>query len=253
HTFANESRVSLFRNEVNRGRVGNYQRLFHELGAGADWILNLDGDDHYTDRHFITRALDAIHANGGAGEIVLYHYQFDITPLKDKGMKLGEHAVLTDGAEYVIQRPLVRSFYHLGAMVNRKAAEGSGFYSYPSLNTDALSIQEVALRGKVIVDDRQIGEWSLKANSETRRSFSELEKERYEIANRSFLQILKASLSDDQMGRYLGNLGITEAKEEIVSLLRGRQFSRALRSLRKHPLAFRHFGREIIKVALGVD
>ena len=54
--FAGDVNIRYYRNTNNIGRVANYRRLLYELANGA-WVINLDGDDCFLDRHYIRRAM----------------------------------------------------------------------------------------------------------------------------------------------------------------------------------------------------
>jgi glycosyltransferase involved in cell wall biosynthesis len=248
--YAEHPKVSIFQNTTNLGRVHNYQRLFYELGEGAEWIINLDGDDFFVDNNFISRAIETISKSSSFDKIVLYHYQFDLRPFKRKIETYGNKACLIDGKEYVIQRPLVRSFYHLGAIVHRNSALQTNFYKYPSLNTDALSLQELALKGRVIIDSRVVGSWSLNEHSETKKSSDKDEAELYDLGNKMFYQMLEKELSEAERARYVHNLNIVTTKNEVTTLLYNRKYLKALSQLVKYPFIPIYFTREIVKSIL---
>ena len=250
--YKNNAKVFLYRNETNIGRVKTYQRLFYELGKNAEWIINLDGDDFFIDNDFIRKAMHLILDHPLSNDIVLYHYQYDVFPFRKK-TALGKNVFLIDGADYVIRRPLVKSFFHLGAIVRRDMALKTNFYRYQSLNTDALSIQELALKGKVIIDLKEVGHWSLNENSETRKAVSPDELELYKIANQQFLVMLGKNLANNQLDEYHKNLNIINTKEEVISIFKKRQFIKAIKGLIGCPAVLLYFYKEIIKSILNIE
>jgi glycosyltransferase involved in cell wall biosynthesis len=248
--FKGHRRISLYRNETNVGRVENYQKLFYQLGKGAEWIINLDGDDFFIRTDFVKKAMENINSIKDSFDVVLYHYQFDINPFKTFD-SLGIGNRIVKGSDYIVNRPLVTSFFHFGAIVNRTKALSTNFYMYPSLNTDALSLQGLALQGYVIVDAAKIGNWSLNENSETKKAISQKEIELYEVANKSFMQVLRQNLTQTQLQQYFHNLEVVQTKEKVISLFRNRHLMKGIRQLVEFPEAFYCFPREVLKSIIG--
>ena len=58
----NDPRIKYIKNSKNLGRVNNYKNLLYEHASG-DYILNLDGDDYYTDKNFVSDAISIIKKN----------------------------------------------------------------------------------------------------------------------------------------------------------------------------------------------
>ena len=57
-----DPRVKYVRNPYNIGRNANYRNLLYSHTTG-DFVVNLDGDDYYTDSDFITEAVKIIECN----------------------------------------------------------------------------------------------------------------------------------------------------------------------------------------------
>ena len=55
----NDPRLRYMRNSNNLGRTGNYKNLLYNHATG-DYVVNLDGDDYYTDPDFISEAVKLI-------------------------------------------------------------------------------------------------------------------------------------------------------------------------------------------------
>ena len=54
--YETDTRFRYFRNARNLGRVGNYHHTLYDLATG-EWVINLDGDDFYTDNRYISRLM----------------------------------------------------------------------------------------------------------------------------------------------------------------------------------------------------
>jgi cellulose synthase/poly-beta-1,6-N-acetylglucosamine synthase-like glycosyltransferase len=55
----NDPRLKYVLNTCNLGRVANYRNLLCNHATG-DYVINLDGDDYYTDPNFISEAVKLI-------------------------------------------------------------------------------------------------------------------------------------------------------------------------------------------------
>ncbi|HEY1869535.1 MAG TPA: glycosyltransferase family 2 protein, partial [Chitinophagaceae bacterium] len=58
--FETDTRLRYYRNTQNSGRVANYKKTLEQYVNG-DWVVNLDGDDYFTDLSFISKAIQLIY------------------------------------------------------------------------------------------------------------------------------------------------------------------------------------------------
>lgn len=63
--YLTDSRLKYHRNTKNLGRVGNYHNTLYNVASG-EWVVNLDGDDYFTDNKFISIGMSRILENEGA-------------------------------------------------------------------------------------------------------------------------------------------------------------------------------------------
>jgi glycosyltransferase involved in cell wall biosynthesis len=157
-----DSRLRYHRNKVNLGRVGNYRNTLYHLATG-DWIVNLDGDDYYTDPRFISAAIASIVQDP---EIVIVaarrksesggpiHYGDDITV---KGLQVIRN--IYDPAYH---------FAHLATIYNRRAAIRADFYRFNVISSDWESLYRLAATGKVRFLNRLVGVWRRSAENASR-------------------------------------------------------------------------------------
>lgn len=84
------SKVKYIRNERNLGRVANYRNTLYSHTTG-DWIVNLDGDDYYTDKTFISRAINEILSQN---DIVCFfgNKKFPAQLMKYHQFKISDHS-----------------------------------------------------------------------------------------------------------------------------------------------------------------
>lgn len=155
--YKNYLQIKLFTNPKNLGRVANYKYTLENYVSG-EWVVNLDGDDYFTDNTFISSAMNQImqkndvvflqagHIVVGPGGTILQH----VMP------SIAAEFVTIDGTEYFLN---FNHFSHLATIFNRKAAVSLGFYLYDILSADIESFLRLALNGKVIFMRRTVGAW----------------------------------------------------------------------------------------------
>ena len=208
--YKNIPNISIFQNRNNMGRVINYQKLFYDYAREAEWVINLDGDDWFTDPNFIDRSMKEIEDNNKYDRIVLYHSQLDIRPFKKKKLKkINSNSLLIYGKDYFIDRPLLSSWSHFSAIIRRSAAIQLPFYKFDSLNTDALSIRLLSLEGYVIINNQNVGTWNFNEFSESNKSTTITEIERCKANEALFLSLSKEKLTDDDLIQFDRNIMVS--------------------------------------------
>ncbi len=153
-----DSRLKYVRNSHNIGRTSNYKNLLFVHSTG-DYVINLDGDDYYTDPDFITEAVKLINGNqevmmvvarattkGSAGEYISeIPYQKNAT-----GMEILNK--LPDGTHFLM---------HMAVLYARKPALELDFYRSSAISSDWESLYRLSLRGIVKYLDRNVGVWRI--------------------------------------------------------------------------------------------
>ena len=155
-------KVTVFQTPRNLGRVGNYHYMLYEKATG-DWVVNLDGDDYYSDPSFISTAIrrlqehpSAIMYVAGASELKEEKGTITHSPIY-----LDNNVTLLSGIDYVL------NFYkmgtvgqHFSVLYNRAQALSTGFYILDSLGADTDSICRLALKGDVVIEKKWVGVWT---------------------------------------------------------------------------------------------
>ena len=67
--FLKDARVNYYKNNQNIGRVKNYRKALYEYATG-EWVINLDGDDYFTDSGFVSKAIEDITKDGNEHVLV---------------------------------------------------------------------------------------------------------------------------------------------------------------------------------------
>jgi glycosyltransferase involved in cell wall biosynthesis len=174
-----DRRFRYVRNDRNLGRVANYRNALTRLALG-EWVLMLDGDDFLSDPAFIRHTCEALERQADpaivfaqAGHRVRYldgsRDDVDILP-----PIRGAECVLA-GGDYLRFVFETAFFTHLGALYNRRAALGVGFYTAEISSSDMDSLLRLALEGKVLVLKTIAGCWVQHgSNTSARLSLGEL-------------------------------------------------------------------------------
>ncbi len=162
-SWAHDVRLRCHRNAHNIGRVANYRQGLYDQAQG-DWVVMLDGDDFYTDPHFISDAIAALRNFESeapvfvqAGHTSTYmngeHSDTDIIPDID-----GSFALL-DSGRYLQLIFKTGFFTHLGILFNRVRAIKQQVYALDISSSEMDSFMRLALDGKVLLMRRSVGKW----------------------------------------------------------------------------------------------
>jgi len=163
--FLRDPRVRYVRQPQNVGRTANYRCLLHEHSRG-EYVVNLDGDDYYTDPEFIARAIAAI----GASEETV------IVAARTRWHQ-GEHQFVSgipgnrrlSGLKVLSRMPSSGyHFQHMATLYRREPACELDFYRHDCISSDWESLCRLALRGQVVYLDRVVGVWRQHAGNATR-------------------------------------------------------------------------------------
>lgn len=148
--YLSDHRVKYYRNSTNLGRVKNYHHTLYDLTSG-EWVINLDGDDYYTDKSFISRAMNLIlsHEN-----VVCY---FGCKYIYSKMRKyinnsIGKNAYLFNGVFYFINYFKIGRFIHMATLYKREIAiKDQKCYTYEGVQSDFHGIIRLCVQGNVII------------------------------------------------------------------------------------------------------
>jgi glycosyltransferase involved in cell wall biosynthesis len=152
-----DPRLRYYRNERNLGRVANYRHSLYDLASG-EWVVNLDGDDYFTDRNFISAAIALAIADPLIRIVAAGCLTLSPTVAKpwipNPGV-LDGRALLEDG----LRIPYL--FKHMSTLYHRRSAMDIDFYRHDVLSSDWESLFRLAIRSRVAFLPRSIGVWRL--------------------------------------------------------------------------------------------
>ncbi|MEP6595694.1 MAG: glycosyltransferase family 2 protein [Ginsengibacter sp.] len=193
--YLSYSRVKYFKNEKNIGRVANYRRALYEYAMG-EWVINLDGDDYFTNSDYIKNAVESIFTEGFNN--VLFYQGAHI--FKTSGIEhLCEARIRTDqvvlrAKNYIKNFFALNHFSHMSTLYNRRAAISSGFYDKDILSADLYSFLKLAVNEpekKIILSKSVSGVWLQHDQNTTKSSKLSNYIKNFNLYRNIFLQQLK--------------------------------------------------------------
>ena len=165
-----EPRLKYIRNQENLGRVENYRSLLYTHATG-DFVVNLDGDDYYTDPEFIQKSVELIKFNKNIIAVVAR-----ATTLSQRTQfvsKIPKSKILP-GLEILKKLPETSYFVmHMATLYSRLEALKMEFYRSNTISSDWESLYRLMLRGNVGFLDRNVGVWRIHDMNESGSHSSE--------------------------------------------------------------------------------
>lgn len=177
--YIKSNRIKYIKNQVNLGRVKNYHSTLQQQ-TDADWMINLDADDYYSNNKFISEAIAAIQKSANSGTVLFYQGTHIIK--KDGSEIITKSAItapqfLITGEAYFFNYFINKHFSHMATLYNRKLALQSGFYEKNILSADMYSILKLCINYsnlQVILSNNIAGIWlQHNTNSSKTLSFNE--------------------------------------------------------------------------------
>jgi glycosyltransferase involved in cell wall biosynthesis len=140
-SFLNDAKIKYERNSTNIGRVANYRKCLYEYTV-ADWVINLDGDDYYTNDQYISQAMQAIQKND-IDKTLFYQgvhiLKSDrIEKWSEPNIKSSEVVLSAD--DYFLKYFERNYFSHMSTLYHRPIAIASDFYSQDIISSDIFSV-----------------------------------------------------------------------------------------------------------------
>lgn len=181
--FLKNPKVKYCRTPQNLGRVGNYHYSLYDLATG-DYFCVLDGDDYFTDKSFISKAVRIFEKDEAVklvfAKVKVYFEEDRSTfPLEMKKRK----TQIISGKEVFLK---FDKFFvpHLATVVKRSAAIESGYYLLDIISSDWESLLRLLPKIKVGFLDEFVGVWRKhETNASRSPKFSKIEKNLLYINN----------------------------------------------------------------------
>lgn len=159
-----DPRLTYVRNTTNLGRTGNYRNLLRHHATG-DYVVNLDGDDYYTDPEFISEAIKIISQNDNV--IMVVAKALTKSTAEEYVSSIPSQKSAT-GREILRKLPDAKYLLmHMAVLYARKPALEIGFYRSTTISSDWESLYRLALRGCIQYLNRDVGVWRIHESNET--------------------------------------------------------------------------------------
>ncbi|MGF1644436.1 MAG: glycosyltransferase family 2 protein [Thiotrichales bacterium] len=153
-----DPRLRVESNSSNLGRVGNYRHLLYDLACG-EWVVNLDGDDYFSDPGFIS---SAIAVTLREPEVVIVGARVAHRTGTSETAAEGPRAGVIEGLEMLARLDDTRyRLMHPATLYHRDTALRCEFYRVNAASADWESLFRLAARGRVAYLDRVVAVWRL--------------------------------------------------------------------------------------------
>lgn len=157
-------KVKYYRNSTNLGRVKNYHHTLYDLTSG-EWVTNLDGDDYYTDKSFISRAMNLILSH----ENVVCYFGKRYLPNKLKRYSqnlIGKDIYLFNGIFYFTNYFRIGGFAHMGTLYKKSTAvKDQKCYTFSGNQSDFHGIIRMCIYGNIIIAKETGYKWRVHGNN----------------------------------------------------------------------------------------
>jgi glycosyltransferase involved in cell wall biosynthesis len=153
--------INYVHNKTRLGRVANYNNGLSI--ASGKYILNLDGDDYYSDENFVLEAVSILEKNSNI-VAVTFEQEIKNTNGSIKHIK-HKYKGVVDGKKVLKNWFKIGGLSHLSTMYKREKAMQCGFYGSDILSTDWASFLKLCSIGDVYFVRRPIGVWRLHNNN----------------------------------------------------------------------------------------
>lgn len=211
-----ETKINFHNNIERLGRVKNYQKAF-SYHRDADWFINLDSDDYYTSSNWITDAMTIVESNS-SDNIVHIQSNF-LTPEIIKKLNpvksYSDGYYLISGIDYLELCIKYYSFSHLGSIFNLAKVSETGAYIDDCMHTDFFTAMRVAVRGNVMVGDKQVGIWRKHNGNQSKMRYSEEEYQKNELAYYRFFEFCEDYISYKKLKNLIKIFEHREAEKKI--------------------------------------
>jgi glycosyltransferase involved in cell wall biosynthesis len=151
-----DPRLIYYRNPKNLGRVGNYRNFLFNLASG-DWVVNLDGDDYFTDPSFLRVAIELAKSDS---EIAIVAARVFVNENNKMNPRINPGTTIVPGSKVILNyHNSIFHFSHMATLYRRDLAIQHDFYHMNVISSDWESLLRLSAFYKVAYLDKIIGCW----------------------------------------------------------------------------------------------
>ncbi len=222
--FSKNQRIKYRKNSANLGRVGNYKKCLNEY-TKAEWVINLDGDDYFTNDQYISLAMEAIQKSGirdtlfYQGVNILKSDQFE--KLMEPNIKSPEASITAE--DYFFKFFERNYFSHMSTLYNRQAAIESDFYACDILSADIFSFLGLCLKfaeKKIIVSKSISGVWLQHENNISKTKKMKLHHDNFSLYKKLYHLSKEKDFSKWKCFKWLIKAQYTYLRSYIFNLIK---------------------------------
>lgn len=210
--FSHHSKVRYIKHREQLGRVRNYRKLVFELAHGT-YAINLDGDDFFVSKTFISTAVQHMELNPGC---VLVFGRQQFMDLQTKRVWVNPPPALPSqmkAQELLLTLPRLKEVMpHIASVYRRQTAIEANVFAEDIVFADAQSLIKIAGLGDVAYFDEVVGTWVRNGNNESykpefekrTKNFRMIDEPADFFVSRGVLSSQKANQWKKQMATKLG-------------------------------------------------
>lgn len=199
NSFSQFKRIKYVKHHNQLGRVRNYRKLVFELAHGT-YAINLDGDDFFNSKNFISKAVTILE-NHSKCNLVFGRQQF--MDLQSQRVWCNPPPNLPDymtAQELLLALPHLKEVMpHVASLYRRQAALDADIFADDIVFADAQALIKVAASGDVAFLNEIVGTW-------VRNGLNESYKPAFEMRTKNFRMI-------DEPSQYFLNRRILSERE----------------------------------------
>lgn len=227
------------RNPSRLGRVLNYQYAY-SITKNAEWVVNLDSDDYYTNKNWIQNCMDIVVAHP-ADNIV--HIQSNLLArisapnlpiIKD----YTNGYYLMAGYDYVKLCIEHYGFSHLSSIYKTDRVAHSGAYLDDCLHTDFLTAARSALQGNVLIGTKEVGVWRKHDGNQSNNRYTPQEYTKNQLAYYRFFEWCEDHLSYKQVKDLVKIYEQREIDRSLMNAIQQRSIFEFFSQFGNHNLGF---------------
>lgn len=158
--------ITAKKNKKNLGRHGNYHTMLNKHATG-DYVLNLDGDDYFTDETFIEKAVSLIESYGLIMVFGNQEVHIERTNKKIKDKVNDRLSMINDGNDLFFQFTKGVVMPHNATLYNRKKAIEVDMYRAKVFSCEWMGFLKMMVNNKVGYIDSFVTIWRKHGNNVT--------------------------------------------------------------------------------------
>lgn len=219
------SRIKYFRNQENIGILRNYCKSLYDYSSG-DWVINLDGDDFFVDRGFITEAVKLILEEESVVLVFGNYCEFYQNTSKTVNIMNNDLPRVMNGEDFLMRYSKDEiSWNHNSILYKRVNALRLGFYWHEhEPRNDWESFLRLIMTGHVGYLKNISAAWTQHESNETRRLDIKKYLNNYALIKGVSAFALAYGMDGSKVKRFTRNMIYRSTRGSCIGYIRNRDF-----------------------------